>query len=63
MAKCSFKNCDIEAEILLYHIDNGKEKIVLCPNHSVSCMLSTSKTSPSYNLTLFISHSPSFFLV
>jgi hypothetical protein len=35
MAKCSFKNCDIETDILLYHIDNGKEKIVLCPNHSV----------------------------
>lgn len=35
MAKCSFKDCNIEENYLLYHIDDGKEKIVLCPNHSI----------------------------
>ena len=35
MAKCSYANCDIKTDCLLYHIDNGKEKIIFCSNHSI----------------------------
>lgn len=39
MAVCSVKDCGISADFLLYHIDNGKEKVVFCPNHAIMYFL------------------------
>lgn len=32
--KCCWKNCSMEFEAILTSFDDGKEKIVICPNHA-----------------------------
>ena len=43
MNKCSVKDCNIEGNFLINHIDNGKERISFCPNHMLIYFLGTIK--------------------
>ena len=43
--KCGYPECDVAAKQLLMTIDDGKERVHLCPNHSIALLLQKGDTS------------------